>query len=584
MERLKPVDVVIVGGGWTGLLMAKEITRRTSLSVVALERGHPARTPDAATMDELDYLIRFRQMQNLADETFTHRYSIKDQAVPVRQYGSFLPGTGVGGAGEHWGGVANRYLPEQFKLATHLREKYGAAKLPEGLAIQDWGITYEELEPYYWHAEQIMGVCGKAGNLRGVKIEGGDIFEGPRSHEFPNPPHKTPYKSELFRKAALELGYHPYPGPTATLSQSYTNPEGIERAACLYCGYCSRFSCMVGAKAQPSNILLPLVANQKNFKLQTGCWVHRIMHGDGKAEGVSYTDASGQEFEQPADVVILSSWTLNNNRLLLLSKIGEPYDPATGKGTLGKNLTHQVNQNLEVFFDKPLNSFMGSGGVGIAIGDFAGDVPDGDAFAGILRGGAVRGYSGGEAPIASFGKTPPGEVKSNWGSEWKKVALNWHDRASDLTCEAAHMAYRQNFMDLDPTYTDKFGDPLVRFTLDWTDHEKRQKAALEKIQIEIAKAMGARIGGPTHKPDVRYSVTYYQSTHVQGGTIMGTSPETSVVNPWLQHWQMPNLWITGGSTFPQNESANPTLTIVATSHRAADAFIDRYLKKPGALA
>ena len=63
---------------------------------------------------------------------------------------------------------------------------------------------------------------------------------------------------------------------------------------------------------------------------------------------------------------------------------------------------------------------------------------------------------------------------------------------------------------------------------------------------------------------------------------MGDSPERSVVNPWLQHWRMPNLWVVGGSSFPQNE-ANPTLTIVAVAYRAADAFIDRYLKRPGAL-
>src|ERR1700680_4977534 len=125
MERMESVDVVIIGGGWTGLLMAKEITGRTSLSVLVLERGAPARPPadNAATMDELDYLIRLRQMQNLADETLTHRHSSTDRAVPVRQYGSFLPGTGVGGAGEHWNGRAIRFLPDVFVLATHLKEK-----------------------------------------------------------------------------------------------------------------------------------------------------------------------------------------------------------------------------------------------------------------------------------------------------------------------------------------------------------------------------------------------------------------------------------------------------------------------------
>jgi len=180
MERLKPVDAVIVGGGWTGLLLAKEITSRTSLSVVVLERGGNAARPAeyATKMDELDYNIRLRMMQNLADETVTHRHSRKDVAVPVRQYGSFHPGTGVGGAGKHWGGVSNRFLPEQFVLASHLRQKFGSEKLPENIAVQDWGVTYDDLEPYYGQAERMMGVYGNAGNIKGKRMEGGNKLEG----------------------------------------------------------------------------------------------------------------------------------------------------------------------------------------------------------------------------------------------------------------------------------------------------------------------------------------------------------------------------------------------------------------------
>src|SRR5438132_9096237 len=74
MINLKPVDVAIIGGGWTGLLTAKEITAKTSLSVAVFERGGPRKLPDyAVTMDELDYNIRLRMMQNTAEETITHR-------------------------------------------------------------------------------------------------------------------------------------------------------------------------------------------------------------------------------------------------------------------------------------------------------------------------------------------------------------------------------------------------------------------------------------------------------------------------------------------------------------------------------
>ncbi|HEY4364417.1 MAG TPA: GMC family oxidoreductase [Bryobacteraceae bacterium] len=584
MQTLKPVDVVIAGGGFVGLTLAKEITTRTSLNVVVLERGQPRKTSDYATgMDELDYALRFRMMQNLADETATHRHSARAAASPIRQYGSFQPGTGVGGAGEHWGAISYRFYPEAFRLASHLREKFSAARLSSDLNVQDWGFTYEDIEPYYWHAEQLIGVGGKAGNLQGKKIDGGNVFEGPRSHEYALPPHKMTYATTLFDKAARDLGYHPYPVPTATLSRAYTNPDGIARAGCAYCGYCTRYGCMIGAKAQPTNVLLPVLQKRKNFSLRTGCNVRRIVQRNGKAEGLSYIDANGTETLQPASIVIVASWTLNNSRLLMLSKIGEPYDPATGKGTLGRNLTHQVSQNTRVFLDKPLNAFMGAGGLGTGISDFDG----GEGLAGtpaVLRGGNIRLMSTGEGPIAGFGQIPPGETQSDWGSDFKKAALAWHDKVATINTEAEHLAYKQNFFDLDPTYTDKFGDPLMRMTLDWTDHERAQGALLTKIHADLAKAMGGRPGPANSKQLERYTVTQYQSTHVNGGAIMGSKPDSSVVNPWLQHWQVPNLFVIGGSAFPQNGSGNPTLTILAITLRAADALINRYLKHPGGLA
>jgi gluconate 2-dehydrogenase alpha chain len=70
----------------------------------------------------------------------------------------------------------------------------------------------------------------------------------------------------------------------------------------------------------------------------------------------------------------------------------------------------------------------------------------------------------------------------------------------------------------------------------------------------------------------------------RGGTIMGKSPDVSVVNPYGQHWQASNVFVLGGSTFPQNSSAHLTLTLLALTLHTADAVVDRYLKKPGPLA
>jgi gluconate 2-dehydrogenase alpha chain len=579
MTNLKPVDVAIIGGGWTGLAMAKEIASRTPHSVLVLERGGLRKTADYAMgMDELDYAVRLKLMQNIADDTVTHRHSLRDRAVPVRQYGSFLPGTGVGGAGEHWNGRAIRFLPDVFVLATHLKEKWGAGRLPADLAVADWGVTYDQLEPHYWYAEQMLGVSGKAGNLRGKTMQGGNPFEGVRKNEYPTPPLKSSYLGSLFEQASKKLGYHPFPCPASNLSETYKNPDGVVRPACAYCGFCERFGCMIGAKAQPSNTLLPVLERHKNFELRTGAWVRRIVHQDGRATGIQYLGANGREFFQPAETVVLASFTLSNVRLLYLSKIGSAYDPASGKGTLGRNLTHQVIGNTRIFFDQPLNAFMGTGSLDMRIADFDGDHGL-TGSEGILRLGTIAASSPGNRPIASFGDVPQGAAKSNWGAEWKKASLEWRDRVGGIGLSGEHLAYRQNFLDLDPAYTDRFGDPLLRFTLDWTDHEFKQRDFAARVAARLAPEMGA-------KPDAarpaggRYNVINYQGTHIQGGTMMGKSPETSVVNRYLQHWDIPNLWVIGASAFPHTAAPNPTLTVLALTYWAADALIDRYFRHP----
>jgi gluconate 2-dehydrogenase alpha chain len=587
MKTLPPVDVVIVGGGWTGLLMAKELGSRTSLSIVVLERGEFRKSDDyGSDMDELDYAIRFRMMQDVSQETVALRHDATQHALPLREHGAFLPGSGVGGAGEHWSAVCPRYLPDCFELLSRTVEKYGSNRLPEGHAIQDWGVTYDELEPYYMQAELLMGVSGMAGNIRGKQIDGGNIFEGWRSAEYPTPPTKIPYFSAMFAEATKSLGYHPYPVPAATTSRTYTNPDGVSRAGCTYCGYCETFGCMIGAKSQPTNTLLPVIEKRKNVSIRTGAWARRIMHdaseNKGRARGVHYIDANGQEVFQPAELIFLASWTLNNTRLLLHSGIGEAYDPATARGTLGRNLTHQVIlAAATAFFEKPLNRFMGSGASGIMLSDLDGDLSDHSKLP-FLRGGTLGARSARSLPISECGVVPQ-SVQATWGSGWKKAALYYYDRTGRISFSGEHLAYKGNYMDLDPTYKDHFGDPLLRLTLDWRDNERRMAEFVTAKAVEIAREMGAKEITPF--PGLHsYDATRYQSSHVQGGAIMGSSPEHSVVNPYLQHWQLSNLFVLGASSFPQNASANPTPTILALTYRTADAVVDRYLKNPAALA
>jgi len=573
VKTLPKVDVVIAGGGWTGLLMAKELGARTGLTVVVLERGKPRKMADYADgMDELDYAIRLRMMQDVSRETVTFRHTTADRALPLRQLGSFLPGEGTGGAGEHWQGETPRFFPHVFEMRKRLVDRYGAGRLPEGCAIQDWGVRYEELEPYYTRAEQLLGISGQGGI---------DPFEGPRSAGFPTPPMKLAHVPAMFSEAARSIGYHPYPLPSANLSKTYKNPDGIIRPACEYCGFCERFGCMVGAKAQPSNVLLPVIGKQKRVAVRTDANVRRIVHKDGKATGVTYFDANRTECFQPADLVIVSSWTLNNTRLLLLSKIGEPYNPATGRGQVGRNLTHQVMGGIRLLFDKPLNRFMGAGACGIMMSDLDADNFDHGPLD-FIGGARVAVGNSGARPIANFGAVPAA-VTSTWGSEWKKAAIESFDRVGGLGAIGEHASYRANYMDLDPTYRDQYGDPLLRMTIDYTDNERKLAAYIGTKLVEIGRAMGASEVVPPDELQ-RYDVVRYKGTHIQGGTIMGASPETSVLNPWLQHWQASNLFILGASAMPQNPSGNPTLTLLAMTMRTADALVGKYLKSPGSLA
>ena len=218
--RLKDVDAVMVGMGWTGSIMARELTK-AGLQVVGLERGEDIKPSEDFAMpgvrDELRYMQRLDQIQDPAMETLTFRHRPGESALPMRRMGSFLPGNGVGGAANHWGGQHWRYLPTDHLTRSHIVNRYGAKAIPEDMTIQDWAMTYDELEPYYDRFDKLCGVSGKAGNLRGQKIDGGNVFEGPRSNEYPNPPLKMTESALMFEKAAKELGYHPFPQPASNV-------------------------------------------------------------------------------------------------------------------------------------------------------------------------------------------------------------------------------------------------------------------------------------------------------------------------------------------------------------------------------
>ncbi|MBO0712783.1 MAG: GMC family oxidoreductase, partial [Acetobacteraceae bacterium] len=189
--KLKEVDAVVVGLGWTGGILSKELAE-AGLKVVALERG-AMRTPAndyslPSIRDELRYAVHKDLMMNTARDTLTVRNNASQEALPMRRLGSFLPGEVVGGAAVHWSGHTWRWTDMEFKVRSLYEERYGKKFIPDDMTIKDWGITYAELEPYYDRFEYTAAVSGKAGNLGGQIQAGGNPFEAPRTREYPLPP------------------------------------------------------------------------------------------------------------------------------------------------------------------------------------------------------------------------------------------------------------------------------------------------------------------------------------------------------------------------------------------------------------
>jgi len=587
-ERKRPVDAVIIGYGWTGAIMAKTLTD-AGLSVVALERG-PARdtSPDfeyPRIADELKYGVRGDLWQPLADETVTIRHGIQDTAAPYRKYGSFILGNGVGGAGTHWNGQLWRASPEDLRLRTHIEQRYGKKFIPADMTIQDYPVSFEELEPHFDHFEKVCGVSGIAGNLRGQIRPGGNPFEGSRSDEFPTPPLPPIHVARLFEKATAELGYKSFPVPSANSSIAYTNPYGVRLGPCNLCGFCERFGCFLYSKASPQTTILPILADRQNLEVRTNAYVTKILLDRTRkvATGVTYIDESGVEVEQAATLVILSAFQMHNVRLLLLSGIGRPYDPATGEGLVGKNYAYQMCSVTGAFFseDVEINPFIGAGSAGQrVIDEFNSDHFD-HAQSGFIGGSLIYAGGTGGRPIEQM-MLPPDAP--HWGSGWKLAIRKHYRHSAPIGSLGSVMSYRDRYLSLDPTYKDAHGLPLLRITFDWHDNEYRMVAHSAAKMDEIVRVM---------KPEKQvtlvmrsgnhYDTRVYQTTHTTGGAIIGSNPTNSVINRYSQSWEVANLFIYGASSFPQNIGYNPTGLLAALAYFSAAKIRDTYLKSPGAL-
>jgi gluconate 2-dehydrogenase alpha chain len=586
-KKLPEVDVVLVGLGWTGGILAKELTQ-AGHKVVALERGAMRSSAQDFSVplirDELRFSSRNDMTQNTTKDTLTIRNNPSQEALPMRRLGSFLPGEGVGGAGVHWNGVTWRWTDMEFKVRSIYEERYGKKYIPADMTIQDWGISYAELEPYYDKFEYCAGTSGKAGNLRGVVQPGGSPFEGPRAREYPLPPLNQSLAGDMFAEAATNAGLHPFPRPTSNASRAYTNPDGAKFGACQYCGFCERFGCEANAKGSPLITVIPIAMRNPNFELRTHAWVTKVLKDSSgkRVTGVTYINTlNGEEFEQPAGLVVLCAYAINNVHLMLLSGISKPYDPVAQTGVVGKNYCYQTGAGATLFFEgKYFNPFMSTGGLSMGADDYNTNLDFDRSKYGYVGGCSLTGGGTNGRPIA-YRPLPSGTPP--WGKAWKTATAKWYNSAMSISTSGSVMANRYNCYDLDPTYRNAFGQPLMRMTFDYKENEHKASRHMAQVINDLAKSLNPTMMNPASARTDPWSVVPYQSTHNTGGLIMGTNPRDSAVNTHLQSWDCHNLFIMGACVFPHNAAYNPTGPVGALAYRAADTLNKQYLKNPGPL-
>lgn len=564
-------DVVIIGYGAAAGPISTELAK-AGYSVVALERGEWRTTDDFSgrTFDTLRFAHRGELLPKQSEVALTFRSDLEDVARPTQ----YIMANMVGGASVHWSGQSWRYYEEDFHLRTTLEEMYGAERLAyleeDGANIQDWPLTYEDLEPYYDKMEYYIGVGGFPGNIQGeirpVNPEEGNPFEAPRERDFPMRPLRDNATDITFREGALALGLNPFHVPTAINTEAYTNPDGLERPACSYCAFCTDYGCWNDSKASSLVALLPTALETGNMEVRPNSHVLRINHENGRAVSVDYLDLiTGEQHTQPGDIFYMGAYTFQNVRTLLHSGI-------TGGGQVGKYFMNRSGPSVSAYFDdRYLNGWAGPAVQRQGLDDYNGEnnaeekmqLSDEDFF---VR-GAFIGSPSQRHPLEAYNIVPPDVPR--WGRAFKDYWLENFNRIISLQILQEPLPYETSYIDLDPNYVDQYGVPVARVQRQAKQNEIRMSRYMFQKATEILEAAGAaRVwGNSTPRPTATM-------THDTGGLRMGSDPSMSVTNKYGQMWEIPNILVGGGALLPTMSGHNPTETIWTLSYWTADAVLE----------
>ncbi len=559
---LRKVNAVVVGSGAGGAVVAKELCE-AGLTVVLLERGRHYRQEDArhdVLRSQYDNSGPLGFGPDIHANPRTIRLDSAQRAhiVYPNENGYGRTDAAVGGGTVAYGCMSWRFVEKDFKMKT----LYG---VPAGTTLEDWAITYDDLEPYYTRAEWEIGISGQAG---------ANPFEAPRSKPYPLPPLPYDRPARIFLRGAERLGLHPFPLPLAILSQPYDGRPG-----CIHCTYCERFQCEVNAKSSMHATLIPKALRTSLCQLRAQCMVKEVVtDARGRARGVVYFGPDGKLCEQPADLVIVSCSATESPRLLLNSKSKLfPAGLANRTDQVGRHVMHHSGgATILGFFEEEIFEAAGPGfTVGLADYVHANGV--------VLGGGVITTLSEPRQPLA-FARECGGCLGSRpWGRAAKDFIRRYFRRCLPLYSPGQGLPAENNRVDLDPTVRDAWGIPVLRVTHRTHPMDVRSSLLLRNRMIELLRAAGAieeLLPKPASDEEIEQATKNITwgglGEHQVGGCRMGNDPRTSVLNRYCQAHDVDNLFVVDGSCFPTIGGFNPALTIQANAFRVSDYLVKQW--------
>jgi quinoprotein glucose dehydrogenase len=524
MRRAIESDVCIVGSGITAAMVAERLAGGTTASIVVVEAGDET-VPLAQRLAARERFLAYGE--NPWGKDHLDGYEI-DGPLQSRSMQ-------VGGLAMHWGAVTPRFSPEDF---TH-RSTFGVGT--------DWPITYEDLDPFYQEAEELMGVAG----------EQGPAELDPRGKPFPLPALPLTYNLELLKQWAARAGIATWSQPSAKNSIAYRG-----RPQCCRNDTCSPI-CPIGAKYSP-DFTWNALRSAKRIRLVPRTLVRRLVLDPS---GKTVTHAVAADRDRPSEpvelhaklFVVAAGYTWSSHLLLLSAQDKAPNGVANGSGLVGKYLTG--HRNVQGFVELPLRLYPGMNGQHSLVTKQFMRAKAGSPF--IRHDLRIWESASGQGPrlLDDSGALQLGDaIMDDWRKRTQTAVARVRayydvlpDQASELT--------------LDPTRKNQWGDPLPRLSF----RDAPESAAMRARTEDSIRSLFAELARARDGKLVRTSVDDFQD-HPAGGCRMGSDPATSVVDAWGRAHDHENLFIVGAPTSVSGGCANATLTFCALALRSASAM------------